>query len=184
MDPALALVHLGHRLPGLRPAERNALAFVDFGGQSRVEAARHLGVDTAELAGTLTSARKALRRTLEPLPADGWCERAERLISDRIDGVLSPRGAARLEAHLQGCERCVTHERRLVQAHDQLLESLASAPPPAAVAGRPALRVVDAEPAVPEAARRSPAWYALWALALLLLVAAAVLGALAATGGL
>ena len=53
----------------------------------------------------------------------GWCERAERLISDRIDGALAERDAPRLEVHLRNCPRCVEHERRLVQATDALVAS-------------------------------------------------------------
>ncbi len=53
-----------------------------------VDAARELAVEQSTLAEALATGRKALRRTLEPLPAGGWCERAERLISDRLDGGL------------------------------------------------------------------------------------------------
>ena len=94
-----------------------------------------LGIGSDELAEALASARKALRRTLQPLPASGWCERAERLISDRLDGELEERGAARLDVHLRNCPRCVEHERRLVQATDALVLEAAVAPaaPPSVV---------------------------------------------------
>jgi Putative zinc-finger len=178
VEPAEALAHVERRLPELAPAAREALAIVDLVGRPRADAAEELGVDPAALSDALVAARKALRRTLEPLPAGGWCERAERLISDRLDGVLTPSGAARLDAHLRGCDRCITHERRLIQAHDQLVESLGGERDGGATP--PELRVV--EPAL-EGTRRSVLWYALLVIAVLLVVAAAVVGVLAAIGG-
>jgi putative zinc finger protein len=133
---ALAVVE--KRLPDLAPPARRALALVALVGVSREQTARELGVPPAELSRLLASARKALRRTLEPLPSGGWCERAERLISDRLDGELEPRSGRRLDAHLPACERCQTHERRLVQAHDELVAALDSARPVV-----PELRLVE-----------------------------------------
>ncbi len=181
VEPALAFQHVGERLPRLAPAERDALALVGLAGWSRADAAAQLGIAPAELARRLASARKALRQTLERLPGDGLCKRAERLISDRWDGDLDSRSAARLDAHLRSCDRCVIHERRLLQAHDQLVTSLAPPPPPAVPAVRPPLRVVDerAEAAAPAAIGRAELrlWYVLWALAALAVVLVAVLGA-------
>jgi predicted DNA-binding protein (UPF0251 family) len=139
-----ALAVVDERLPGLPPSARRALALVALVGVSREQTARELGVSPAELSKLLASARKALRRTLEPLPSGGWCERAERLISDRFDGELPPTAAKRLEAHLPSCERCHTHERRLVQAHDELVAALDSAGPAV-----PALRLVETPKALP-----------------------------------
>jgi hypothetical protein len=178
MEPAEALAHVVLGLPELDRQAAEALALVALVGRSRADAAAEVGVRPAELADLLTRARKALRRTLEPLPADGWCERAERLISDRLDGELTPRGGARLDAHLRSCERCVTHERRLIQAHNELIHGVA-APVPGAVPP-PELRVV--EPGLPDGGRPL-AWYVLVGLLALLLVAAAVFGLLAITGG-
>src|SRR4051794_1040891 len=177
IEPAEALAHVEARLPDLDPVAREALLLVALVGRSRAEAAEALGIETAQVADGLASARKALRRTLEPLPADGWCERAERLISDRLDGELTASGAARLDAHLRGCERCETHERRLIQAHTQLVPAraggrVAAATPP------PSLRVVEPELA---SSGRPLAWYVLVGLLALLLVAAAVFGVLAFT---
>jgi hypothetical protein len=177
IEPAEALAHVADELPELDPTAAEALALVALVGRSRADAAAELEVDPRELGGLLASARKALRRTLEPLPADGWCERAERLISDRLDGELTPRGAARLDAHMRSCERCATHERRLIQAHNELIHAVA-APVPAAGAP-PELRVV--EPDLPGGGRRL-AWYVLVALLALLLVAAAVFGVLTLAG--
>jgi anti-sigma factor RsiW len=95
-----------------------------------------LGIAEEELADSLARARKELRRTLAPLPGTGWCERSERLISDRIDGPLAERDEARLDVHLRNCPRCVEHERRLVQATDALVVGLGGRPSP--VAGTPA----------------------------------------------
>jgi hypothetical protein len=177
IEPGEALAHVEARLPDLDPVARRALALVTLVGRSRGQAAEELGIEPAQVADALAAARKALRRTLEPLPADGWCERAERLISDRLDGELAGRGAARLEAHLRGCERCLTHKRRLIQAHDQLVHDLAGGAVPAA-ARTPELRVV--EPDLPSS-ERPLVWYVLIGLLGLLLVAAAVFGVLAAT---
>jgi predicted DNA-binding protein (UPF0251 family) len=152
---ALAVVE--ERLPDVAAPARRALALVALVGVSREQTARELGVSPAELSNLLSAARKALRRTLEPLPSGGWCERAERLISDRLDGELPPTAARRLDAHLPACDRCQTHERRLVQAHDELVEALDSARPAV-----PALKLVEAPKALmpgpePEAAPPEPA---------------------------
>src|SRR4051794_41860658 len=87
------------------------------------------------LADLLYAARKALRRSAFPLSASGWCERAERLLSDRVDGVLVPPGPARLDVHLRNCERCVEHERRLSQAREKLVREFIEAHPESAGAG-------------------------------------------------
>ena len=81
-------------------------------------------------------ARKELRQTLSPLSGSGWCERAERLISDRLDGALGETDGRRLDVHLRNCARCVEHERRLVQATDALLAGIAPARPRPAAADR------------------------------------------------
>jgi predicted DNA-binding protein (UPF0251 family) len=178
IEPAEALAHVAARLPELDAQACEALSLVMLAGRSRSEAAARLAVEPPGLADLLTRARKALRRTLEPLPADGWCERAERLISDRLDGELTARGGARLDAHLRSCERCVIHERRLIQAHDELVHALAGKPPPAAPP--PELRVVDPDLS---ASGRPVARYVLVALLVLLLVAAAIAGVLALANG-
>jgi len=184
VEPAAALLHVRHELPQLAAAAQEALALVELAGLSREDAATQLGIGPGELGARLASARKALRRTVERLPGDGLCERAERLISDRLDGELPPRDAARLDVHLRACERCVTHERRLLQAHDRLVASLPSpapAPPPAEPLAPPPLRVVGEEvaAAAPAVVGRAELafWYALWALAAVAVVLVALLGA-------
>jgi Putative zinc-finger len=191
-DRALAAV-----LPGLAGRETRALALVALAGRPRAEVAGELGIGPEELAEALASGRKALRRSLQPLTASGWCERAERLISDRLDGQLDERGAGRLDVHLRNCPRCVEHERRLVQATDMLVAEAAGAPAPlpepAQEAAPVELTVVDTpepvEPGLPGPSRSTRdvasglAWSALVAIAVILalaslaLVVAGVLGA-------
>src|SRR5829696_3510557 len=117
-------------LPALDELPARALALVALAGRPRREAALRLQTDEDELAVALALARKALRRTLVELPGSGWCERAERLVSDRLDASLDVTGAARLDVHLRNCPRCVEHERRLVQATDALLAGVAREPRP------------------------------------------------------
>jgi hypothetical protein len=168
-------------LPELDERETRALARVALAGRPRAEVGGELGVGPDELAAALARGRKALRRSLQPLTASGWCERAERLISDRLDGQLDERGAARLDVHLRNCPRCVEHERRLVQATDALMLEAAGAPPtapePAPAEDLAELTVVSA-PApqpVPVPDKRQPAGALPWSV----LVAIAVILALA-----
>jgi hypothetical protein len=134
VDPAQALAYVEAELPRVDDAARQALALVDLVGRTRPEVCAETGVGETELASALARARKALRHAVAPLPGSGWCERAERLLSDELDGALADPGPRRLAAHLANCERCVEHERRLWQARDQLVlsfdESRAPAPAP------------------------------------------------------
>ncbi|MFN2616747.1 MAG: zf-HC2 domain-containing protein [Thermoleophilaceae bacterium] len=120
MDPAAAVRHVGVALPELEPAPARALALVALAGRPRDEVASETDLNPERLAQSLAHARKALRRSMFPLAGSGWCERAERLISDRLDGALGPPGAGRLDVHLRNCPRCVEHERMLVHATDVL----------------------------------------------------------------
>jgi anti-sigma factor RsiW len=104
-----------------------------------------LGIEEQELGPLLAAARKELRQTITPLPGSGWCERAEGLISDRLDGAVPERDARRLDVHLRNCPRCVEHERRLVQATDALLAGVAPLTP------RPGPALAPAEPELPMA---------------------------------
>ena len=115
-------------LPALDERDRTALALVALAGAARPAVALRLGIDEEAVGESLARGRKELRRTLAALPGSGWCERSERLISDRIDGPLAERDAARLDVHLRNCPRCVEHERRLVQATDALVSALGGAP--------------------------------------------------------
>jgi hypothetical protein len=160
-------------LPEADERDRLALALVALAGHGRAEVARRLALEEAELSAALARARKELRRTVLPLPGSGWCERAERLVSDRLDAPLTDHDEIRLSTHLRNCPRCVDHERRLVQATDALVAALPSAPAPALAA-------------VPEPAELTPvpvaeelpsvvAWYVLIAVCLLLAIASIVL---------
>jgi hypothetical protein len=138
IDPATATREVGAWLPLLSPPASQAFALVALAERPRAEVAETLGVSQPELSALLAAARKELRQTTDTLGGSGWCERAERLISDRLDGSLDEIGARRLDVHLRNCPRCVEHERRLVQATDALILSLGgpigagghSAPPP------------------------------------------------------
>src|SRR5439155_12374865 len=106
-----------------------ALALIEIAGHTRDSAIEEMAIPAESLGQLLYVARKALRRSMFPLSASGWCERAEHLLSDRIDGVLRPPGPARLDVHLRNCERCVDHERRLSQAREKLVREFIDAHP-------------------------------------------------------
>ena len=130
VDPAAAIREVARALPALTPIEARALALVALADRPRPQVAGVLGIEEQELGELLAVARKELRRTITPLAGSGWCERAEGLISDRLDGAPPERDARRLDVHLRNCPRCVEHERRLVQATDALLAGVARAPRP------------------------------------------------------
>jgi anti-sigma factor RsiW len=135
VDPQVAVAAVEAALPRLDAGAAKALALVALSGRNRAEAAARLGVGPEQVAADLATGRKALRRSVAPLAGSGWCERAERLISDRLDGALDDTGGARLDVHLRNCERCVEHERRLVQATDALLAAIEE---PSVTPGAPA----------------------------------------------
>ena len=76
-------------LPALDEPAARALALVVLAERPRAEVAVSLGVSGDELGTLLAAARKELRQTVVTLSGSGWCERAEGLISDRLDGVLA-----------------------------------------------------------------------------------------------
>jgi hypothetical protein len=128
VDPAAAIREVAAALPTLAPLEARALALVALADRPRPQVADMLGIDEHRLGAILAAARKELRQTITPLGGSGWCERAESLISDRLDGAMPDRDARRLDVHLRNCPRCVEHERRLVQATDALLAGAAPLP--------------------------------------------------------
>jgi putative zinc finger protein len=144
VDPADALSHVLGALPELDEQAARALSLIEIAGRRREEAGEETGLTLEALGDALYRARKALRRSIFPLSASGWCERAERLLSDRIDGVLVPPGPARLDVHLRNCERCVDHERRLSQTREKLVREFIDLHPESAGAG-PAGRTGVAE---------------------------------------
>ena len=129
VDPVAAVREVEAALPALEPLEVRALALVALADRPRAQVADMLGIEEHELGALLAAARKELRQTVTPLSGSGWCERAEGLISDRLDGVVRERDGRRLDVHLRNCPRCVEHERRLVQATDALLAGIAPARP-------------------------------------------------------
>jgi hypothetical protein len=180
---AVALV--ASALPALSEREQVALALVALAAKPRPQVALRLGTDEAALSECLARARKELRRTLAPLPGSGWCERSERLISDRMDGVLAERDRARLDVHLRNCPRCVEHERRLVAATDALVAGVAPAPS-APVLLLPAAEPSEAKPAAaaspapgaaehPSLPARLAAWNVLLVIAIVLALACVAL---------
>ena len=163
VDPAEAVRHVAAALPSLDEPAAAALALVGLAGRGRGEVAAQRTLGEVELAEALARARRALRRSLQELPGSGWCERAERMISDRLDDALVGVGPKRLAAHLANCERCVEHERRLAQAQDGLVAGFVAGHPasgaaapvtPAAPPAPPTLRVV--EPREQPATRPAP----------------------------
>jgi Putative zinc-finger len=145
IDPAVAVREVGAWLPELPPAEARSLALVVLAERPRAEVAILLGVSEEELGRLLAAARKELRQTQATLGGSGWCERAEGLISDRLDGALAERDDRRLDVHLRNCTRCVEHERRLVQATDALVTGLGGRPAPSATAPAPLAEAPRAE---------------------------------------
>jgi hypothetical protein len=159
VDPAEALAHVLGALPDLSEDAARALSLIEIAGRTRDKAVEEMRVPASALAELLYEARKTLRRSMFPLSASGWCERAERLLSDRIDGVLIPPGPARLDVHLRNCERCVDHERRLSQAREKLVREFIDAHPHTAGAGpaeRPAATLRVVEPVAVEPVHEGP----------------------------
>jgi hypothetical protein len=161
MDPARnaaardrAERHVFAALPELDAVPRRALALAALAELPRAGIASEVGLAGAELSAALAVARKALRRTRTELGSGGRCERAERALSDRLDGALAPMEARFLDAHLARCTRCATHERELATALEELRAGFAApeliAPP--ADEPKPArLRVVPPAPLLPPA---------------------------------
>jgi hypothetical protein len=159
IEPATAAREVEAWLPTLEPETARALALVVLAELPRAEVAETLGLPEAELGSLLAAARKELRQTIVVLGGSGWCERAERLISDRLDGTLADRDARRLDVHLRNCTRCVEHERRLVHATDALIAGaggLGRSPAPAGEAP-PLVEAPPADDSGEEVHREEPA---------------------------
>jgi hypothetical protein len=176
VSDAAAVALLAAAVPSLAEPDRTALALVALSGRPRGQVALRLGLNGPELAELLTRARKQLRRTVAALGGSGWCEHAERLVSDRLDGELADGQENRLDIHLRNCPRCVEHERRLVQATDALVNGSPELPA-AALARSPAAAALPA--ASTEATKGGPAlplaWAAVVVIALVLALAALAL---------
>lgn len=121
--------HVFARLPDLPAVERRVLALLELADGDRAAAGADTGLDDTALRFAAKRARKALRRESAPLSAGARCERAELLISDRLDAPL-PRDDRRwLEVHLGRCPRCAEHQRLLAAAREELLASFTAQPP-------------------------------------------------------
>ena len=154
VDPgaALQLVRVDSELE-----ERSARA--GAGGarrQAALEAAIRLELGEEELALELARARKELRRGWCALTGRGWCERAERLVSDRLDGPAGRDRSARLHVHLRNCPRCVEHERG-GRSHGRAGGGAAGAGAGASGAHTTAPAPAAPEPAAPERTAPEPA---------------------------
>jgi hypothetical protein len=186
-----AVDRVASAVPGIGEREATALGLVVLARRPRAEVARELGLDDEQLAAVLARARKELRRAIAPLAGSGWCERAERLISDRLDSDLDERSAARLDVHLRNCPRCVEHDRRLVQATDALVAGVVPLPAPAHVAptppAKPPPRAPESGPSSSDRAAGAPAvapltWRALLVVAVVLAMLALALAVAVALG--
>jgi hypothetical protein len=171
VDPADAQARVTALLPRLDDVPARALALILLAGRSRAEAAAAMGVSAEELAASLAVARNRLRRSVRALGGSGWCLRAERHLSDRLDVALTGAGAAVLDAHLANCPRCAEHERRLVQAQNALVAGLGRQP--SEDIPRATLSVV--EEALPQAEDESLPAIVTATVAVLLAMAAALL---------
>jgi len=156
MDPApsdRAERQLFAALPELDAVPRRGLALA-LAGVPRAGIASELGLSGAALSAELANGRKALRRTRIELASGGRCERAERALSDRFDGVLSEMDERFLDAHLARCLRCRTHEAELTAALEELQAAFDAPPPEPAELPEPPrarLRVVPPAPQLPPA---------------------------------
>src|SRR5690349_6458706 len=113
-QPAAALADRAERLvfeqvPGLPAVERRVLALVELASISVAAAAAELGSEEEAVRAGLASARRELRRIAAPLAGGSRCGRAERLVSDRLDGGLDRLDRKWLEIHLARCPRCEEH---------------------------------------------------------------------------
>src|SRR4051812_33489846 len=89
-QPAAALAdraerHVFETLADLPAVDRRVLALLELAGADRAAAARETGLDDEAVRLAAARARKALRRSLAPLAGGARCERAEVLVSDRLD---------------------------------------------------------------------------------------------------
>src|SRR2546422_10538098 len=74
VDPAEALAHVAAALPDLSEDAARALALIEIAGRTRDTAVEEMAISADVLGELLYNARKALRRSVFPLSASGWCE--------------------------------------------------------------------------------------------------------------
>ncbi|MFL5846569.1 MAG: zf-HC2 domain-containing protein [Solirubrobacteraceae bacterium] len=145
--------HVFGLLPDLPAIERRVLALLELADADRASAAVETGLDDTALRFAAKRARKALRRDTAPLAAGARCERAELLLSDRLDAPLARQERKWLEIHLARCPRCEQHETLLATARADLLATFLAEPPalppapqPPALEPAARLRVVPPAP--------------------------------------
>jgi hypothetical protein len=80
----------------------------------------------------------------------------EELLAGYVDGTLSAKEQAAIDAHLAGCARC-TRETALAEGARSALRSLAEEPAPAGVASRALVEAGDVRHSV--VAHGTPRWY-------------------------
>src|SRR6476469_9581157 len=140
MDPAhgdRAEQHVFAALPDLDAIPRRGLALT-LAGVPRAGIASELGLARAEL------------------PSAGRCERAERALSDRLDGATSAMDERFLESHLTRCARCRTHELELAAALEELRAEMVAQAKPVGEPPRAHLRIVPPRPLLPAPAPPEP----------------------------
>src|SRR3954471_15122576 len=118
--------HVFERVPELGAVERRVLALLELCEVERDAVGAEVGIDEEALRVAVARGRKALRRSLAPLPAGGRgggarCERAELLLA----GVTGRAERKWLDIHLARCPRCVEHVALLEQALGELRASFA-----------------------------------------------------------
>lgn len=123
--------HVFASLPELPAVERRVLALLELTDAGRAAAAADTGLDDTALRFAAKRARKALRRGSAPLSAGARCERAELLVSDRLDAPLARQERKWLEIHQARCPRCTEHATLLATAREDLRASFTAEPPPA-----------------------------------------------------
>lgn len=137
-------------LPELDAVPRRGLALA-LAGVPRAGIASELGLSGVALSEQLARGRKALRRTRVELASGGRCERAERALSDRLDGVLTDPDGRFLDSHVARCSRCRIHASELTAVLDELEDAFAAPPVEHPEPARARLRVVPPAPQLPPA---------------------------------
>lgn len=112
--------HVFGLLGDLPAVERRVLALLDLADVDRAGAARDTGLDEEALSAAAARGRRALRRTRRPLVSGARCDRAEVLLSDRLDIGLDRQARKWLEIHLARCPRCSEHEALLAEVRADL----------------------------------------------------------------
>src|SRR5258705_12724028 len=78
VHPAEPLPHVLASLPEVDEEAARALALIEIAGRTRDQAGDEAGLTVEVLGEAVYRARKALRRSIFPLSASGWCERGRR----------------------------------------------------------------------------------------------------------